>query len=223
MPIGDKVRRALAAQENRTCVVCKVAIPGRRTQHCGSKSCQDALWQQTKGYEKNKRDQRNRIRQKRAQTQQVIDRGMAALERERMKKPDALTLAIATKSPLPNSVSSTPLQQSDIAPPSSKEMRSYIHARYGADAQRLLDRLEAIAFYSKGVQPKVIVDAVKELLDRGWGKTTQSIAVAAVAPVFALPDESKGDALLPDLGNDDPDQPDVIEAEATSVNEGDTE
>jgi hypothetical protein len=80
-----------------------------------------------------------------------------------------------------------------------------------------------IAFHLKGVQPKVIIDAVKELLDRGWGKTTQSIAVAAVAPIFAVPTESTSDALLPDLGNDDPDQPDVIEAEASPVNEGDTD
>jgi hypothetical protein len=222
MPIGHRVRAALEAQEERLCANCGIPIPGKRVNYC-SVNCRDALWRAdpTKGYNKNKRDQRERKRQKIKREAAIIDEGIAALEAARKKKLDGLTTAIATKAPLPRGMST--VSAADIAPPTQAEIRAYIQTKFGSDAQRLIDRLEMIAFHLKGVQPKVIIDAVKELLDRGWGKTTQSIAVAAVAPIFAVPTESTSDALLPDLGNDDPDQPDVIEAEASPVNEGDTD
>lgn len=51
-----------------------------------------------------------------------------------------------------------------------------IRQKYGDDGRKLLTELDKFAFGRlKKVPHKVRVDAIKELLDRGWGKAPQEV------------------------------------------------
>jgi hypothetical protein len=55
-----------------------------------------------------------------------------------------------------------------------KGVRSYVHAKCGADGKKAIDALYKLAT-GKKTPPAVQLQAWRELLDRGWGKAAQPI------------------------------------------------
>lgn len=57
-----------------------------------------------------------------------------------------------------------------------KGLGAALRRKYGEHGSRLIRELEKFAFGTlKRVPHKVRVDAIKELLDRGWGKAPQEV------------------------------------------------
>jgi hypothetical protein len=57
-----------------------------------------------------------------------------------------------------------------------KGVTSYLRAKYGDDACKLLAELHKYAFSkSNKVPAKVRIDCIKELLNRGWGTSVQRL------------------------------------------------
>ena len=196
MAFGRKVAAALAEQAARKeneCPNCGVPCGKKKT--C-SKRCQDAHWLRTHPAQvkKNNAASAEIQKQKRAEVGSIL--AAAETASQEGKKASKHTASLIKRA------ASKPVTASDLAPPSQEDMRAHIQNKFGAGGERLLDKLEHIAFHMKSVPAKVRIDAVKELLDRGFGKTAQTVSVAAITPIFAVPDA--GNAMLPDLGNDDP-------------------
>ncbi len=240
MPIGQRTKQALAARiangevcaldekGRKLCVVCGEpfaawwALKHPKALYCSDR-CEITL-RRTRDPVRATRNKKRYVKKRRKQQTAARRQASKQLTSILTTPPGvaAVSTALTKKAGVPLAGVPTTTTAADIAPPSTKEMRAFLRERFGADGYRLLQKLEEIAFATarSGVQPKVRVDCIKELLDRGWGKTTQSIAVAAVAPIFAVPEEGRDSALLPDLGNEQPE--DVIEAEVGAAEDSDT-
>lgn len=60
-----------------------------------------------------------------------------------------------------------------------KGLSASLRAKYGDDAAKLVAELEKIAFSaSPKLQPRVRIEAIREILNRGWGKPTESVEVS---------------------------------------------
>lgn len=82
-----------------------------------------------------------------------------------------------------------------------KGLGKTIRETYGEDGERLIARLNYLAF-PKGkskIPHKVQLDAIRELLDRGWGKAPQMLAGDPHAPI--LHRVTFGGRYRPDVSN----------------------
>lgn len=213
-PPSGNFRKAGQRKPPPTCPECGKEFVKKKYNQltCGDKRCKDKSYvrrnrAKVRAHERRKRriarEESKFQERQRLQTERDVEYESA----ERAKPGDSSTLG-----------------GSDIG----KDIRESIRNRYGDGGERLIERLAHFAFgLDADVHPKLQLEALKELLDRGWGRPQQQVTQTNPQPIFFIPQtvNQMGAApalMLPDMGNP-PIETTVVEFGSPAQDEPSTE
>lgn len=183
-----------ALGKTRVCPGCKIEFtPARRNQlTCGKRYCVD------RNYRLKNRKKLNAIerRKRRLANQEIFlqERLRSHMEADQEYDKEGRTDPEESRES-PRSTVPFKLGKKGKA----DDMRAAIHQLYGEGGVELLRRLHDFAFGTEDIHPKLQLEALRELLDRGWGRPQQHVIAPPQTPLFISVGNQA--AMFPDLGN----------------------